>query len=185
MVDYTVPQHGDIPDAALWAFLAGTPPTSVIVSGLEFTPSYGVPELDVAGGKAVVDRGSMTTAHPNIDPPETYDDAVAVVQIDSQTVALDAGVVNHIFLDGNVANDDSGTVVANTTGDLPSPASVKIGEVDTSTDSASGQWRLVADDGTLTFPSEAAIDAEDAAGRLREGTSVYDRAENTKYVITS
>ena len=184
MVDVTVPQHGDLPDAAIWAFLAGGPPTSVIVSGLGLTPDYGVPEVEVASGKAIVDRGTMTTAHPNIDPPENYEDTVAAVQIDAQTVALDAGDVNHIFLDANVANDDSGTVVANTTGDLPSEASVKIGEVDTSADTATGQWRLVADDGTLTFPDEAAIDAEDAAGRLHEGTSVYDRAANTKFVIT-
>jgi hypothetical protein len=186
MVDVTVPQHGDLPDAALWAFLAGAPPTSQILTGLAFdTVDYAVPEVTVAGGKAIVDRGAMTTAHPNIDPPETYEDSVAAVQIDSLTVGLDDGVLNHIFLDGNVANDDSGTIVANTSGDLPSTAAFKIGEVDTGADSASEQWRLVADDGTLTFPTEAAIDAEDAAGRLREGTDVYDRAENAKYVITA
>ena len=185
MVDVTIPQHGDLPDAAIWAFLAGAPPTSQIVSGLGLDPDFTVPEVTVAGGKAIVDRGTMTTAHPNIDPPETYADAVAAVQIDAQTVALDAGAVNHIFLDANVANDDSGTVVANTTGNLPSPASFKIGEVNTTDDSASEQWRLVSDDGTLTFPNEAAIDAEDAAGRIQEGTDVYDRAENAKYVITA
>lgn len=186
MVDYTAPQHGDLPDAALWAFLQGTPPTSQIVAGLGYDAvDYTVSEVTVAGGKAVVDRGDMDTAHPKISPPETLTETASVVQIDSQTVALDDGVLNHIFLDANVANDDSGTIVANTSGDLPSTAAFKIGEVDTGAESASEQWRLVADDGTLTFPTEAAIDAEDAAGRLREGTDVYDRAENAKYVITA
>lgn len=175
MTEITFPQHGDLPDAAFWAFLGGTPATSCIVSGLGLTPDYATPDVEVGGGKAIIDRGTMDTAHPNIDPPESLEDSVAVAQVDSQTVALDDGATNHLFLQANVASDDSPQVVANTTGDAPSDASVKIGEVDTANDTVSSQWRLVAADGTLTFPDEAAASA--AAGELPNGTVVYTRSE--------
>jgi hypothetical protein len=175
MTEVTFPQHGDLPDAAFWAFLGGTPATSCIVSGLGLTPDYATPDVEVGGGKAIIDRGTMDTAHPNIDPPESLEDSVAVAQVDSQTVALDDGATNHLFLQANVASDDSPQVVANTTGDAPSDASVKIGEVDTANDTVLSQWRLVAADGTLTFPDEAAASA--AASELPNGTVVYTRSE--------
>ena len=182
MDEVTVPQHGDLPDAAIWAFLAGAPATSCIVSGLGLTPSYGVPEVEVAGGKAVIDRGTMSTAHPQITPQESYVDSIAAVQIDTQTVALDDGAVNHLFLDANVANDDSGTVVANPTGDAPSAAAFKIGEVDTANDSMSERWSLVAADGTLTYPDKAAADA--VSDSLPVGTIVFNRSEGTHYHVS-
>lgn len=183
MVDLTFPQPGDLPDAAFFAFATGRA-RSGIVSGLTFTPDFTVPEVTVDAGKAVIDRGEMTTVHPNIDPPETVSDAVAVVEIEPQTVALDSATLNHIFLDANVSNDDSGTVVANTTGSKPTTASLKIGEVDTSADTTSEGWYRIANDGSLTFPDEAAIDDADAAG-LRVGTIVFDRSTDTQFVITS
>ena len=182
MTELTFPQHGDLPDAAHWAFGGGTPPTSCIVSGLGLTPDYGVPEVDVAGGKAVIDRGTMDTAHPDIDPPESLQDSVAVVQVEAQTVALDDGATNHLWLQANVSSDDSPQVVANTTGNAPTTASIKIGEVDTSNDTTSEQWHLTAADGTLTFPSEAAADT--AATSLSEGTTVYARDTDTHYYVS-
>jgi len=183
MTELTFPQHGDLPDASYWAFAAGTPPTSCIVSGLALTPDYAVPDVDVAGGKAVINRGEMDTADPRIDPPESLQDSVAVVQVESQTVALDDGATNHLWLQANVASDDSPQVVANTTGTAPTTASVKIGEVDTAADTASGQWRLVAPDGTLTFPSKTAASA--ATGELADGTVVYDRDGDEHYGIVA
>jgi len=123
----------------------------------------------------------MTTVHPNIDPPETVSDAVAVVEIESQTVALDSATLNHIFLDANVSNDDSGTVVANTTGSKPTAASLKIGEIDTSADTTSEGWNRIADDGTLTYPDSTA--ATDESSRLQEGTIVYERANDTHFFV--
>jgi len=77
MVDLTFPQPGDLPDAAYFAFATGRA-RSGIINGLTFTPDFAVPEVTVDAGKAVVNRGEMTTVHPNIDPPETVSDAVAV-----------------------------------------------------------------------------------------------------------
>lgn len=179
MTDLTFPQHGDLPDAAYWAFLGGTPPTSCIVSGLGLTPDYTAPDVDVAGGKALIDRGTMDTSHPNIDPAESLEDSVAVVQVDAQTVVLDDGATNQIFLRANVGSDDSPELVANTTGNAPSEASMKIGEVDTAVDTVSEQWRLVAADGTLTFPDKSA--ANSAAPELPNGTVVYSRDEEAHW----
>lgn len=181
MVELTFPQPGDLPDAAYFAFATGRA-RSGIISGLTFAADFTVPEVTVDAGKAVIDRGDMTTVHPNIDPAETVSDAVAVVEIESQTVALASGTLNHIFLDANIANDDSGTVVANTTGAKPTTASLKIGEIDTSADTTSEGWNRIADDGTLTFPDSDA--ATDVSSRLQEGTIVYERANDTHFFVS-
>jgi hypothetical protein len=181
MVELTFPQPGDLPDAAYFAFATGRA-RSGIINGLTFAADFTVPEVTVDPGKAVIDRGDMTTVHPNIDPAETVSDAVAVVEIESQTVALASGTPNHIFLDANVSNDDSGAVVANTTGSKPTPASLKIGEIDTSNDTTSEGWNRIADDGTLTYPDSSA--ATDASVRLQEGTIVYERANDTHFFVS-
>lgn len=178
MTELTFPQHGDLPDAAFWAFLAGTPPISCIVSGLGLTADYTTPDVEVDSGKAVISRGAMDTAHPNIDPPESLEDSVAVVQVDTQTIGLDTGAMNHLFLQANVASDDSPQVVANTTGNPPSEASVKIGEVDTSNDTASERWHLVENDGTLSYPDAAA--ATTALSSLPTGVTVIDRTNGVR-----
>jgi len=181
MVELTFPQPGDLPDAAYFAFASGRA-RSGIISGLTFTADFSAPEVTVDPGKAVIDRGDMTTVHPNISPAETVSDAVAVVEIESQTVALASGTLNHIFLDANIANDDSGTVIQNTTGAKPTTASLKIGEVDTSANTVSEGWNRIADDGTLTYPDSDA--ATDASSRLQEGTIVYERANDTHFFVT-
>jgi len=181
MVQLTFPQPGDLPDAAFFAFVSGRG-RSGIISGLTFTPDFTIPEVAVDPGKAVIDRGDMTTSHPNIDPAETVSDAVAVVEIESQTVALASGSLNHVFLDAGIANDDSGGIITNTTGTKPTTESLKIGEVDTSADTTSEGWNRIADDGTLTFPDSTA--ATDASSRLQEGTIVYERANDTHFFVS-
>jgi len=181
VVQLTFPQPGDLPDAAFFAFVSGRG-RSGIISGLTFTPDFTIPEVAVDPGKAVIDRGDMTTSHPNIDPAETVSDAVAVVEIESQTVALASGSLNHVFLDAGIANDDSGGIITNTTGTKPTTESLKIGEVDTSADTTSEGWNRIADDGTLTFPDSDA--ATDASSRLQEGTIVYERANDTHFFVS-
>jgi len=181
MVELTFPQPGDLPDAAYFAFATGRG-RSGIINGLTFSNlNPTVPEVTIDPGKAIIDRGGMTTQHPDINPAETVSDAVAVVEIESQTVTLASGTLNHIFLDANVANDDSGDIVTNTTGAKPTVESLKIGEVDTSSNSFSEGWNRIADDGTLTFPSETA--ADEAAAELPAGTTLYDRETGTHYFV--
>jgi hypothetical protein len=180
MTQLTFPQAGDLPDAAYFA--ASGIGRSGIINGLTFSADFSVPEVTVASGKAVIDRGDMETAHPNISPQETVSDAFAAVEIDPQTLNLDSAALNHIFLDANVANDDSGSVIANTTGNRPTTASLKIGEVDTSSNSTSEGWNRIADDATLTFPDQDAADKQSAF--LQEGTIVYERDTNTHFFVT-
>jgi len=173
MVELTFPQAGDLPDAAYFAFLVGRG-RSGIISGLTLSPDFSVPEVTVAPGKAIIDRGDMTTAHPNIDPSESVSDAVAVVEIDAQTRSLTSGAVNEIFIDATTTSDDSATVVATTSGSAPTSESLKIGEVDTSTDTASEQWNKIEEDGSLSFPDADA--ARDVLASLPAGVGGIDRS---------
>jgi hypothetical protein len=179
MVDLTFPQAGDLPDAAYFA--SSGIGRSGIINGLTFSADFAVPEVTVAAGKAVINRGDMDTAHPNISPQETVSDALAIVEIDAQTVSLAGGVLNHIFLDANVTNDDSGTVVANTANSKPTIASVKIGEVNTSQNTVAEGWNRITDSGVLTFPDESAADEQST--KLQEGTIVYARDTNTHFFV--
>jgi len=183
----TFPQHGDEPDASFFSKLVRLLGPGVIEYGLGFqNVDYAGLTFDVAGGTAYIVRSTMSTASSDIEPQKTIEGAVMVVQYPGTTdVALEDNAVNHVYLDANVANDDSATIAVNTTGNPPADAVLKIGEIDTAEETASDQWYLVANDGTLTFPTEAAIDSEDAAGRLREGTTVFDRETDTQYVITA
>lgn len=183
MVELTAPQHGDQPDAAIFASMTGVPPTSQIISGLGLSADFSAGTATVAAGKAIVDRGDMTSAHPDISPQEVYRDAAAVVQLDSQVVSLSSNTTNHVFVDANVNNDDSPTAVVNTTNSLPTAASFKIGEVDTSADTVRERWRLVVDSGALSFPDEAAIRSEDSQGRLREGSVAYSRVDQEHFKV--
>lgn len=182
MTELTFPQHGDLPDAAHWAFSYGSPAVSRIVSGFALTVDFSIPEVDVGEGKAVIDRGTMTTAHPNIDPAEDLRESVAIAQLDSQTIALSDNAVNHLFLRANIADDDSPEVVSNTANSNPTSASFKIGEVDTAANSARAQWRLVAAGRTLTFPDEAA--ADEVSPQLTEGSIVFERETDTHFFVS-
>lgn len=177
MTELTFPQPGDLPDAAYFAFATGRG-RSGIISGLTLAAEFSIPEVTVDPGKAVIDRGDMTTVHPNINPPDTVSDAVAVVEIESQTVGLNPDALNHIFLDANTDQDDSGVVVSNTTGSKPTPESVKIGEVDTATDTVSEQWNLITDDGTLSYPNADA--ANTSLQSLSTGVTVIDRSNGVR-----
>jgi hypothetical protein len=181
MTDITFPQPGDQPDAALFAAMNGIG-RSGIASGLSFSVDFTVPDVDIQPGKAIIDRGDMTTQHPDIQPSETISDAIAAVEIDAQTRSLTANDLNHVFLDGNVGTDDAGQIIVNTTGTRPSTASVKIGEIDTANTEISEGWNRLTDSGGLSFPDTDAADKQSSF--LREGTILYARATDTHFFVT-
>jgi hypothetical protein len=129
----------------------------------------------------VIDRGSVDTSDPSISPVETISDATVIVEIDSQTVNLDSGALNHIFLEARPDVDDSGTVVPDTNSTRP-PAALKIGEADTSANTVSEGWNRLTDSGTLTFPDEQA--ADDQSSFLEKGTFVFVRDTEESFVVT-
>lgn len=182
MTNLVFPQPGDLPDAAYFAFQSGRG-VSGIVSGLTLNPDFTAPAVTVAGGKAVINRGSMTTDHPNITPVETVRDAVAVAEIDETTVTLDSSTVNHLFFDAGVGSGDDPAIIATAGDTKPTTASFKIGAVDTQSNTAREQWNLISESGTLTYPDEQAIDSEDGQNRLSSGTLVFDRTASRLFVI--
>lgn len=181
MTDITFPQPGDQPDAALFAAMNGIG-RSGVASGLGFSVDFTVPDVEVQPGKAIIDRGDMTTQHPDIQPSESISDAIAAVEIDAKAKSLTANALNHIFLDANTGTDDAPQIVINTTGSRPTTASVKIGEIDTNTNEISEGWNRLTDSGGLSFPDFEAADKQSAF--LQEGTVVYDRADDTHFFVT-
>jgi hypothetical protein len=184
MSDLTFPQVGDLPDSAFFGSLIARG-RSGIISGLNFSVDFSVPEVTVQPGFAVVDTGSETTQHPNITPAVTVQETSKVVDLDAQTVALTDNAVNDIFVDVNVGVGDDPQVIPDTTDTKPAPESFKIGEIDTAANTSREQWRLFTDDGTPTFPDTAAIESEDANGRLQVGTTAFERETETKLLIVN
>jgi hypothetical protein len=184
MARYTLIQSGDFNAAENIGALAGDIQREGIVSGLglsAFDPS--VPEIDVAAGKTVHLIDSQT-AEATIDDGTTVseqrDQVQLISHVDPQTVGLTDNAINELYLTPRPAVDDSPNVVATTTG-APTVNALKIGEVDTATDTVSEGWNRIADDGTLTFPDSGA--ATDASSRLQEGTIVYERASDTHFFV--
>lgn len=185
MTDNSFPQHGDEPDAANFAQAHGAATlNSYIVSGLDLTnPDYTVPTIDVTSGVAVLQRGTYNTASPDIDPSETRSEAAITVEKDAVSgKSLTDGALNHVYLDPNLGSSDSPQIKTNTTGTPPNSESLKIGEVDTSTDSLSAQWNLVTEGGTPTYPDIDALDS--AATNFSSGTILYNRNDAEYYEVT-
>lgn len=173
MTDNVFPQVGDLPDAAFFSALIAAE-VSGIISGLSLTPDFAVPEVTIQSGVAVITTGGETTQHPNIQPAETVQETSKIVDLDARTVALTDNAVNSIFVDVNVGTDDDPQVIATTTDTPPTPESLKIGEVDTSTNTTADQFNKLEADGVLSFPTATA--ASDALSSLPNGVVVLDRA---------
>lgn len=183
MFNHVFNQHGDEPDAANFAQSFGISAISgYVVDGFEFAVRLDDLELDVASGAAAVQRESMTTASPNIDPPQTRNHPGHPVQFAGKTaISLFDNTVNHVWLTVNTGSSNSPIIEVNTSGEEPTHASLKLGEVDTnkttSEDAISDHWNYVAEDGTLTYPSYDA--AEWVADDLSNGAVLYDRGGDT------
>jgi hypothetical protein len=176
MARYTVLQSGDFNAAENFGALAGDIDRNGIVSGLALSNyDSAAPSIDVAAGKTVHVVDSQT-AEAELDDGTTIseqrDQVQLVCHVDSQTVSLTDGTVNELYLDPQPASDDSPQVVSVTSGSPPADA-VKIGEVDSSTDTVSSQWNKIEDDGTLSFPDADAANA--ALSSLPDGVGVIDR----------
>jgi hypothetical protein len=181
MSDLTFPQVGDLPDSAFFSSLVARGRSS-IVSGLALTADFSVPDVTVQPGFAVIATGSETTQHPNITPSETLQETAKVVDLDAKTVGLSANAVNHLFIDANTGADDDPQIIVNTTNSRPADG-LKIGEVDTGSNTTTEQFNLLTDSGVLSFPTQAAADSEAGQGRLQDGTTVFDRTTDSVRVV--
>jgi hypothetical protein len=182
MPDFSFPQTGDVPEFSYFGSLRGTG-ISGIINGFEFTADFSVPEVTVAEGKALINRPQTTTTHPQITPADNPTDVAIVCELDQKTASLTNSDINHVFVQANVNADDAPQIVANTTGDKPAPASVKIGEINTSVDTVSEGWNRIVGAGGLSFPDERAARREAAQLRLQPGTIAFDRDLNTQLFV--
>lgn len=183
MAEYTLLQSGD-PDAAEnFGAADGDIDRGGIVSGLALSNyDAGAPSIDVAAGKTVHILDTATAEWTENDGDqfaEQRDKVQVVVGLDAQTVGLDAGAVNELFVDPNWDTTDSPVITASTTG-APNTESEKIGEVDTSNDTVSERWGVIEEDGTLSYPDNAAANA--ALSSLPSGVAVIDRTNGVRMV---
>jgi len=139
MADHVFPEdsgtgaaEGDYDDAANFASLAqATGLTDYVVQGLNFTLNASTPSLDISKGKAVVTQSQATSSQS----AETRDGVAFVAEMDARTgISLTDGDVNHVFLQVDLSSDDTINIVVNTTNSAPAQPYVKLGTVDTSTD---------------------------------------------------
>ncbi|AFH21898.1 hypothetical protein OSG_eHP12_00115 [environmental Halophage eHP-12] len=181
MTRYTLIQSGDFNAAENIGALAGDIQREGIVSGLGLSAfDASVPEIDVAAGKTVHLIDSQTaeaTLDDGTTVSEQRDQVQLVSHVDPQTVGLTDNAINELYLTPQPAVDDSPNVIATTTGE-PSVDALKIGEVDTATDTVSERWNLIRADGTLSYPDA------DAAGAVLQslpaGVTVIDRSNDVR-----
>jgi len=161
--------------------------TAAIIGGCGLTPDFGVPDVDLGAGIVQVPNSNISVQssdQTSFDTSLPEDGYQAIIIPSSVTgLGLDASAVNEIYLFHDETSQDSVTIRHGSGVSEPSKPSIKIGEVDTSSNTASEQWRL-SRGGELTFPDEAAIDSAITAG-LDAHRTVVDRSTDVEYLTTS
>ncbi|AFH22099.1 hypothetical protein OSG_eHP16_00035 [environmental Halophage eHP-16] len=186
MARYTLIQSGDFNAAENIGALAGDIQREGIVSGLGLSAfDASIPEIDVAAGKTVHVIDSQiaeATLDDGTTVSEQRDQVQLISHVDPQTVGLTDNAINELYLTPQPAVDDSPNVVATTTGE-PSVDALKIGEVDTATDTVSERWNRITSSGSISFPDETS--AEASAASLTDGSEVYVRDRERTFIVKS
>jgi hypothetical protein len=160
------------------------PNTSAILNGLSFTADFGTPSFDLVSGVAYVETsgtevqsGSQTTYDTTV-PGNQYQHVIIPSNVTD--LSLDDNAVNEIWIAHDRTNQDSAFIRHGSGLSEPSEPSHKLGEIDTTGDTTSEQWGLVAADGTLTYPDATVASNQQTA--LGSDTVVYDRANGTRII---
>jgi len=189
--EYTFPQdwgtgshpqyEGDPNDAANFGSLIGAKsPVSALIRGINFTVDYVNNTVDTSEGKVYLIADNITAG-----TSQTERDEVGLVNgIKAKTgLTLTDATVNHVYVATDPATNNQPRVEINDTGTDPADPSVKVGEIDTSADTKSEQWNLVAGNGMLTYPDNTALIA--SASRFENGVPLFDRAAEEISVVDS
>lgn len=183
---YTFPQdwgtggyadyEGDPNDAANFGSLVGAArPVSALIRGLKFqNVDYTNLTFDVTDGKAYLVDDGITASTANVDRDEV---GFVNSYIETSGLSIEDQTVNHVFAATDLSINNEPYIEVNSTNTPPSNPNVKIGEIDTDTQTTSEQWNIVSADGTLTFPDKEA--ALSVAPELPTGTIVYSRQEDS------
>ena len=131
--NHTFPQTGDPDDAENFAQLIGqTNLADFVETGMGLTPDYSNLSVTVGAGQAYVSTGTQTASSTSEDRLET----TMVVQVAQDTLALTDAAVNHVYVEPNIGTDDSASYQVYTDETNAGANALKIGEVDTSNNTA-------------------------------------------------
>lgn len=132
MAEQVFPQNGDFNDAENFAHLFGQDNLlDYVEKGMGLTLNAGGPTLDIAAGKAYIQDDSATGAQSGL----TLDEVGFVVEKDAVSgLSLTDSTTNYVWLNANVGSDNAAAYEITTTDSAPQTDSLKIGEVDTNTD---------------------------------------------------
>jgi hypothetical protein len=154
--------EGDYDHAAYFASAFNAVGFSDFVkSGLELTPNFTTPSVNVSAGKAVISAPSTSTSTGEAITAVSY-----IVEFDGTTgVALVDNTVNHVFLELDPDTPDTINVVVNQDGSSPlGGPSLKIGEVDTTANTTTQVNRGALDglSGELSDPQTPKVHGDEA-----------------------
>jgi hypothetical protein len=129
VVDFTFPQSGDNDYSENFGtWLGRSAITDYIEEGMTFTVDYTVPEVTISQGKAFVEIPEKTISANS----ETRLSLDYVIIKPSKTISLSDNAVNFIYLNPNIGSNDSPSFNAYTNETNAASNSLKIGEIDTS-----------------------------------------------------
>lgn len=115
-------------------------PSNYVTSEFNLTYDSTVPEVSITKGTAIFRQLFPVTIGP-------------------VTRSLTDNAVNHIFAASNLDKDVEPEIVVNTTGSVPSN-SVKIAEIDTSSDTVLEGWNVATSSGVLEFPTKSVTSSQ-------------------------
>lgn len=151
--DHTYPQdagqglsEGDRNDAASFAQATFDPALKdVVIKGLDLH-NLGSSTFDVSAGVAKLYVPSMQTKDWG-DGQKTRDECLITQQVSERTgLAYDGSGTTHVFLTVDLTTDNAVAITTNGDGTQPPDPSMKLGEIDESTDTATHVNRTLATD---------------------------------------
>lgn len=126
--------EGDFDDAANFSTLARAVGFGdYVFTGMNFTPDYSTPDVNISSGLAVIakDTVSQDQGSEKMDQGNLF-----FVKKDSVSgLSLTDSAVNNIFLKIDLSSDDTASYEAKTSG-TPSLPNIKIGEINTSSNTS-------------------------------------------------
>lgn len=132
MTEQVFPQNGDFNDGENFGFMIGQSNLlDYVEDGMDFTYNNGGPSVDIGSGKAFIEIGSATGTQSG----KTISIIGYAIQKDAVTgIPLTNNDVNYIWLTANEGTDDAADYDVTTTNAPPTSGSIKIGEINTTTD---------------------------------------------------
>lgn len=140
-----------------------------VAQGMEFTPTYATPSLDIGSGLAIVETDSVSTQDHGSGSETLTEGGVYGIWTDARNgISLTADQYNHVWYEITESSDDSVSATVVTSGDTakptePSATSIYLGYVNTYSNSYTEknrgkQWEPDSNDEYLETPRHFGFD---------------------------